>query len=56
MNTDHKAIYNLFGFLVYHKPHSVFRSKLCEFHNSNIGLFSGNDNRMAGYFVVILGN
>ena len=36
---------------IYHKPHSIFKSKSYEFHNRNIGLFSGNDTRMAGYFV-----
>ena len=48
--TPHKAIYNLFGSGIYHKPHYIFKSKLYEFHNRNIGLFSGNDTRMAGYF------
>ena len=47
----HKAIYNLFGSGVYHKPHSIFKNKLYEFHNRNIRLFSGNDTRMAGYFI-----
>ena len=27
MITAHKAIYNLFGSGVYHKPHSIFKSK-----------------------------
>ena len=53
MITDHKAIYNLFGSGIYHKPHSIFISKSYEFHNSNIGLFSGNDTRMACYFIGI---
>ena len=47
----HKAIYNLFGSGIYHKPHSVFKSKAYELQNSNIVLFIGNDTRMAGYFV-----
>ena len=47
----HKAIYNLFGSVIYHKPHSIFKSKSYEFHNRNIGLFSGNGTRMAGYFI-----
>ena len=51
MITSHKAVYNLFGSGIYHKPHSIFKSKYYEFHNRNIGLFSGNDTRMAGYFV-----
>ena len=51
MITAHKAIYNLFGSGIYHKPHSIFKSKSYEFHNRNIGLFSVNDTSMAGYFI-----
>ena len=51
MITAHKAIYNFFGSGIYHKPHSIFKPKYYEFHNRNIGLFSGNDTRMAGYFI-----
>ena len=51
MISDHEAIYNLFRSGIYHKPHSIFKSKYYEFHNRNIGLFSGNDTRMAGYFI-----
>ena len=47
--SSHKMIYNIFGFGIYHKPHSIFKSKSQEFHNINIGLFSGNETRMAGY-------
>ena len=47
----HKAIYNLFGSGIYHKPHYIFKSKLYEFNSNNIGLFSGNDTTMAVYFV-----
>ena len=54
MVTSHKAIYNLFGSVIYHKPHYIFKSKSFEFHNRNIGLFSGNDIRMAGYFIGML--
>ena len=53
MISDHKAIYNLFGSGIYHKPHSIFKSKSYEFQNRNIGLFSGNYTRMAGYFIGI---
>ena len=53
MVTAHKAIYNLFGSVIYHKPYSIFKSKSYEFHNRNIGLFSGNDTRIAGYFIGI---
>ena len=51
MITAHKAIDNLFGSGIYHKSHSIFKSKSYEFHNWNIGLFSGNDTRIAGYFI-----
>ena len=51
MITAHKAIYNLFGSVINHKPHSILKSKSHEFHNRNIGLFNGNDTRMAGYFI-----
>ena len=49
----HKMIYNIFGSGIYHKPHSIFKYKSQEFHNRNIGIFSGNEARMAGYFMVI---
>ena len=47
----HKMIYNIFGPGIYHKPRSIFKSKSQEFYNRNVGLFSGNKTRMAGYFV-----
>ena len=53
MITAHKAIYSLFGSGIYHKPNSILKQKLYEFQNSNIGLFSGNDNIMAGHFIGI---
>ena len=46
----HKAIYNCFGSGIFHKPHSILKPKSYELHNMNIGLFSGNYTRMAGYF------
>ena len=49
--TAHKEIHNLFGSSIYHKTSYIFKSKSYEFRDSNIGLFSGNDNRMAGYFI-----
>ena len=52
--TAHKAIYNLFGSGIYHKPHSILKSKPYEFHNRNIGLFIGNDTRISGYFIGML--
>ena len=42
MISCHKMIYNIFGYGIYHKPRSVFKSKSQEFHNRNIGIFSGN--------------
>ena len=51
MVTAHKAIYNLFGSGIYQKTHSIFKSKSYGFHNRNIGLLSGNDTRMASYFI-----
>ena len=48
MNYDHKIIYNVFGSGIYHKPHSIFKSKSQEFHNKNIGILSGNKTRMDG--------
>ena len=47
----HKIIYNIFGSGIYRKPHSIFKSKHQEFHNRNIGIFSGNYTRMAGCFM-----
>ena len=43
----HKMMYNFFGSSIYHTPHSIFKSKSQEFHNRNIGLFIGNETRMA---------
>ena len=49
--STHKMIYNIFGSGIYHKPHSIFKSKYQEFHNRSIGIFSGNKTRMSGYFM-----
>ena len=49
--SDHKMIYNIFGSDIHHKPHSIFKSKSQEFHNRNIGIFSGNETRMTEYFM-----
>ena len=49
--SDHKMIYINFGSGIYHKSHSILKYKYQEFHNRNIGLFSGNETRMAGYFM-----
>ena len=51
MITAHKSMYNLFGSGIYNKPHDIFKSKSYEYYNRNIGLFSGNDTRVAGYFI-----
>ena len=52
MISDHKMIYNIFGYGSYHKHHSIFKCKSQEFHNINIGLFSGNETKIAAYFMV----
>ena len=51
MVSSQKMIYNIFGSGIYHKPHSIYKPISQEFHNRNIGLFSGNETRMAGYFM-----
>ena len=51
MISAHKMIYNIFGSGIYHKPHSIFKFKSKDSHKRNIGLFSGNETRMAGYFM-----
>ena len=51
--TAHKAIYKLFSSGVYHSPHSIFKSKSCEYQNCNIVFFNGNDTSMAAYFIEI---
>ena len=53
MISAHNIIYYIFGYGIYHNPHSIFKSKYQEFHNISIGLFSGNKTRMAGFFMVI---
>ena len=49
----HNMIYNIFGSGVYHKPHSIFKSKPQYFHKINIGLFNGNETIMDRYFMFI---
>ena len=51
MITAYKEIYNLFGSVIYHKPNCIFKSKSYEYHNRNIGLSSGDDTSMDGYFI-----
>ena len=51
MISAHKMIYTIFGSGIYHKPHSIFKSKYQEFYNKNIGLLSVNETRMSGYFM-----
>ena len=48
MICSHKMIYNIFGSGIYHKLHSILKSKYHEFHNKNIGIFSGNETIVAG--------
>ena len=49
--STHKMIYNIIGSGIYHKLCSIFKSEYQEFHNRNVGLFSGNETRIAGYFM-----
>ena len=51
MISAHNMIYNIFGSGIYHKPHFILKFKSQEFHNRNIGNFSGNETRMSGYFM-----
>ena len=51
MITAYKEIYNLFGSGIYHKSHSIFKSKPYDFQIRSIGLFSGNDTRMASHLL-----
>ena len=53
MISSHKMIYNVFDYGIYHKPLSKFKSKYQEFYNRKIGLFTGNETSMAGYFMGI---
>ena len=43
----HNMLYNILGYDIYHKPHSILKSRYQEFHNKNIGIFSVNDTIMA---------
>ena len=49
--SSHKVIYNIFGFVIYHKPNYIFKSNYQELHNKNIGVFSGNDTETTRYFM-----
>ena len=53
MIESHKEIYNIFVSGIYHKPHSIFKSRSQEFLNSKIGIFSGNDTRITSHFMVM---
>ena len=44
-------ISNIYSCGMYHKPNSIFKSKSQDFHNKNIGTFSGNETRVAGCFI-----
>ena len=46
-----KMIYKRFGSGIYHKPHSILKSKSQDFYNKNLGLFRRNNTRMAGFFM-----
>ena len=51
MISSHTMIYNVFGSSIYHKPRSIFKSISKDFDNINIGVFSVDETRMAGYFI-----
>ena len=51
MIKSHKEIYDLFGSVMYHKPHYIFKAEYYIFHNINIGILCSNDTRMAGRFI-----
>ena len=51
MVSAEKMIYNIFGYGIYHKPHSIIKSKSQAFHNKNTGIFSGNETRTSGCFM-----
>ena len=53
MISAHKMIYNIFGSGIYYKPHSIFKSKSQDFRSRNIGMFSGNETGMDGYFMAM---
>ena len=53
MIQNHKEIYNLFGYGIYQKSHSIFKLKYYKFYHRNIGLFGGKDIIMARYFVIM---
>ena len=36
MISAHKMIYNIFGSGIYHKPHSIFKSKSQDFHKKTL--------------------
>ena len=46
-----KPIRQYTTYLVLDGPHFIFKSRSYAFYNENIGLFSVNDTRIAGYFV-----
>ena len=51
----HKTINNNLGSGIYHNLHSILKSKYQEFYNKKIGLSSGNDTGMDGYFMRMQG-
>ena len=51
MISAHKMRYNIFGSGIYHNPHSIFKSRSQEFRHINMGTFSGNETRIAEYFM-----
>ena len=51
MISAHNNIYIYFGSGIYHKPHSIFKSKYQKFHYGNVGIFGGNETIIAGHFM-----
>ena len=47
--TSHKAMYDLFGSVIYQKPHYILKPEYYESQNRKIGLLNGNDTRMDVY-------
>ena len=49
----HKMLNSIFSSGIYHKTRSIFKYKSKKLHNINIGIFTGNETRMAIYFMEI---
>ena len=56
MISTHKVMFKKISSGIYHKSHSIFKSKYQMFNNRNIGSYSGKDTRMDRYFMVMHGD